>query len=244
MKPYRLKLVIAYDGAPFEGWQSQACGNTVQDHISRALETIAGAPVTLHGAGRTDAGVHALAQVAHADLSKLTPAGWIAALNGNLPPEIRILRATRAPADFHARFSATGKVYRYRIWNTRFLHPLEIGRAWHVPARMDLPRLTESAGMLEGRHDFRGFAANRGKPEENTTRTIASIRVRRAGDLVTLTFTGDGFLYKMVRLLTGSLVRVAVGREEPEWIARLLREGIKTSHCAPAHGLYLVRVLY
>jgi tRNA pseudouridine38-40 synthase len=248
MDSIRLKLVLAYDGRPFRGWQSQASRDAVQDHLEAAFARIVGHRVVVHGAGRTDAGVHALGQVAHADVPsrRLPLATWLAALNANLPPEIRILRATRAAPSFHARFDARGKLYTYRIWWGPFLHPLEIGRAWHVPGALDLAALRAVAGQLEGTHDFAAFAANRGKPEPDTTRTIYSIAIQRRGALVTLRFHGSGFLYKMVRLLTGTLVRCAQGRAEPDWVAGLLagKGASKTQFAAPAEGLYLTRVLY
>src|SRR6476646_884246 len=132
--PSRLKLIVAYDGAPFSGWQSQADRNGVQDHLERAFAQICSAPVRVHGAGRTDAGVHALAQCAHADLPerRYNADRWRSALNGVLPTSIRIMRCRFVSESFHARFSAKGKIYRYRIWNDEVLPPLESGRAWHV----------------------------------------------------------------------------------------------------------------
>jgi tRNA pseudouridine38-40 synthase len=246
----RLKLVIAYDGRPFNGWQSQTGGGGIQDHIEAAAEKIAGVPVRLHGSGRTDAGVHALGQVAHFDVALPThpPDRWQIALNANLPPEIRVLRVARARGGregFHARFSATGKRYVYRVWNDRFLHPMEIGRAWLVPHELDFDALREGTRLLTGRHDFAGFAANRGTLEKDTVRTIHDIRISRRGPLVTLTFEGDGFLYKMVRLLTGSLIRIAQGRGDTAWLRSILDSvAQKTQFAAPAEGLFLARVFY
>lgn len=251
----RLRLLVAYDGRPFRGWQSQAGGGAVQDFLEKAVGEFCGpGRIVVHGAGRTDAGVHALGQVAHADVPAAVfarfAAGdqWPAALNAHLPPEIRVLRAGRARApDWHARFTATGKVYRYRIWNAPARHPLEIGRAWHLPGALDVARLTAAAGMFVGRHDFAGFAASRGRPERDTIRTIHRVAVRRgAGGLVTLEFAGDGFLYRMVRLLTGTLVRVGQGRMEEAALRDLLARpgGRRSSFAAPAEGLYLVRVSY
>src|ERR1700731_95690 len=123
----RLKLVVAYDGTRFAGWQSQTHGNAVQDHLERALQRVNGASVRVHGAGRTDAGVHALGQCAHVDVTneRLTPSRWIIALNANLPPQVRVLRCQRVTQNFHARYSAVGKVYRYRIWSGPVLPPLD-----------------------------------------------------------------------------------------------------------------------
>ncbi len=241
--PTRLKLIIAYDGSPFLGWQSQRGGNTVQDHLEKAFAAICGKRVAVHGAGRTDAGVHAVAQCAHADVERPLD-DWPRALNGHLPREIRVLKCSRAPAGFHARFSATGKVYRYRIWNHDFPSPFELGRAWHIPGDLDMEALHAAAAKLIGTHDFASFAANRGKPDENTVRTIYDIAINARGPVLTLSFKGDGFLYKMVRLITGSLIRCAQGRADREWIEKLLARETKTSFAAPAHGLYLEKVLY
>jgi len=242
----RLKLIIAYDGRPFLGWQSQAGGNTVQDHLETAFARICGRRIVIHGSGRTDAGVHALAQCAHADAEhpRFAPGDWIPALNAHLPQEIRVLKCSRATPGFHARFSAKGKIYTYRIWNRPIHSPFERGRAWHLPDALDIKQLKLSAAQLVGTHDYAAFAANRGKPDENTLRTVRRINVSQRGALITLTFEGDGFLYKMVRLMTGTLVRCAQHRAEPGWIDDLLARKTKTCFAAPAEGLYLVRVLY
>ncbi|SRR6266487_909342 len=244
----RLKLTVAYDGSQFGGWQSQSHRNTIQDHLERAFERVGGKPVRIHGAGRTDAGVHALAQCAHVDLANesLSAASWISALNSLLPPTIRVLRCRYVPRHFHARFSAKGKIYRYRIWSAAILPPLEYGRAWHVTAPLDFEVLKAGANYFVGRHDFAGFAANRGRPENNTVRTIHSVQVRRNGPRVTIEFGGDGFLYKMVRLIVGSLVRCALGKLPIDEIADRLASGRtgQARFAAPAEGLFLVRVRY
>ena len=249
MKVRRIKLLLAYDGHLFSGWQSQAEGTGIQDHIEAALAKIVGAPVRIHGSGRTDAGVHALGQVAHFEEpeQKHTTARWQTALNANLPPEIRILRVTRMPGGkegFHARYSAKGKRYIYRIWNERYLHPMEIGRAWLVPYPLNLATLRAAASVLVGKHDFAGFAANRGEAEKDTVRSVSGIRIAKRGPLVTLAFEGEGFLYKMVRLLTGSLVRVAQGRGDIAWLQSILSAEKKTSYSAPPDGLFLAKVFY
>jgi tRNA pseudouridine38-40 synthase len=239
----RLRLVIAYEGGGFKGWQSQAGGGTVQDHLEAAFATLCGERIVVHGAGRTDAGVHALGQCAHVDVSR--EMDWITALNGNLPRAIRVLRCTRAAKDFHARFSAKGKIYTYRIWNGPILSPFELGRAWHVAGPLDMDLIRTAARMLEGRHDFQPFAANRGKPDKDTTRTIYSVAVQKKGPLVTLRFHGNGFLYKMVRLMTGALVKTGQGRAPADSIATYLAgDAGKCSYAAPAEGLYLTRVIY
>ena len=248
MPDLRLKILIAYDGRKFRGWQSQATRDGVQDFLEKALAQIVGTRVVVHGSGRTDAGVHALGQVAHIDVprDRVPLAKWATALNACLPHEIRVLRATRAKPKFHARFDASGKIYTYRIWADPIFHPMDIGRAWFMPVPMDATLLNETAQLLTGTHDFASFAANRRQPERGTVRTINSIRVVKRGSLIALRFEGGGFLYKMVRLLTGTLVRVAQGRLEPAFIRQLLAEPgkRKTNYAAPAEGLYLTRVLY
>jgi tRNA pseudouridine38-40 synthase len=243
----RLKLIVAYDGAPFAGWQSQSHRNTVQDHLERAFERVIGEGVRVHGAGRTDAGVHAFAQCAHVDVSKFLPVDrWIRALTALLPPAIRVLRCRYVSPDFHARLSAKGKIYRYRIWTAPILPPFEYRRACHIAQPLDLKTLKSAAKHFIGTHDFATFAANRGKPEPSTIRTINSVRVRQKGPCVTIEFDGNGFLYKMVRLMVGALVKCALGKMRIEEITSRLHSSKVGSgrFAAPAEGLYLVRVRY
>jgi tRNA pseudouridine38-40 synthase len=244
----RLKFVIAYDGAPFAGWQSQSHHNTIQDHVERAFQRVFGKPVHVHGAGRTDARVHALAQCAHVDLpdNRLSAARCTDALNALLPPTIRVLRCQYVSNDFHARLSARGKLYSYRIWSAPVLPPFEYCRAWHIVRPVDLDILKRAAKQFVGSHDFAGFAANRGQLEKNTVRTIYSVRVRTKGPCVIIEFDGDGFLYKMVRLMVGSLVKCALGKMSIEDVTVRLDSGEKRGarFAAPAEGLYLVRVRY
>ena len=244
----RLRLLVAYDGTPFAGWQSQSHRNTIQDHVERAFERVLGKPVRAHGAGRTDAGVHALAQCAHVDLpnDRLSAARWAEALNALLPPTIRVLRCQYVSNDFHARLSAKRKIYRYRIWLAPVLPPFEYRRAWHIPRPIDLKILKRAARQFAGTHDFAAFAANRGKQESNTVRTIHSLRIQQKGPCVTIEFDGDGFLYKMVRLIVGSLVKCALGKMRVEDVTTRLNAGEVGSarFAAPAEGLCLVRVRY
>jgi tRNA pseudouridine38-40 synthase len=244
----RLKLIVAYDGGPFAGWQSQRHGNTIQDNLERAFARVSSERVRVHGAGRTDAGVHAIAQCAHVDLkqARLPAARWPAALNAFLPPTIRVLRCRFVLEKFHARYSAKRKIYRYRIWAGPVLPPYELNRAWHIAAPLDLERLRTAAIKFVGMHDFAGFAANRGKLEANTIRTIRSVRVRRKGALIEIDFEADGFLYKMARLMVGAIVDVALGKTEREELSKLLRLPRHNSarFAAPAAGLFLIRVRY
>lgn len=243
----RLKLLVAYDGSAFCGWQSQSGGGSVQDRLEAVISEIAGQKVIVHGAGRTDAGVHALGQCCHIDLpnQRLGPGGWLRALNGNLPPELRVLSARPTAKNFHARFSAKAKIYRYRIACGPILRPLEVGRAWHVPRGPDLPSLRKMAAHFVGTHDFAAFSANRGSQPQSTLRTLRKISVTQVGDIRSITFCGDGFLYKMVRMLTAALVRAALGLEESSRLVDRLHKGEpRWTHVAPACGLTLMRVLY
>ena len=248
--PTRLKFIVAYDGAPFAGWQSQLHGNTIQDQLERAFATVTREPTRVHGAGRTDAGVHALAQCAHIELPErtLTPEQWVAALNTSLPAAIRVQRCQYMGPRFHARFSAKGKTYRYRIWNDRLLPPHEHGRAWWVADALDFDLLAREAQDFVGYHDFASFTANRGTPNEDTFRTITAVKVTHRRRCVAVEVAGDGFLYKMVRLMVGALVRVGRKQDPVDAISvRLQRSELISSNArsvAPAGGLFLIRVRY
>jgi tRNA pseudouridine38-40 synthase len=242
----RLLLTIAYDGGPYAGWQSQAAGDAVQDFVEEAFRRIAPRRVPVHGAGRTDSGVHALGQCAHADVpGGMSPGDWQRALNANLPPLIRVVGLREVPPEFHARFSAKGKVYRYLIRNRAVLPPHEFGRVWHLPQALDLGALRLAANVFIGHHDFTAFSVNRGKAVLDTARTVRQIALSSRSGLVKVTFEGDGFLYKMVRMLTAAMVRVARRREDLGALRQRLEQGApKWNHVAPAGGLYLVKVLY
>ncbi len=244
----RLKLIIAYDGSGFSGWQSQAHSDTIQDRVEAAFARVLGKKLRVHGAGRTDAGVHALGQCAHLDLppTRLAPAVIASAVNASLPPQIRILSCRFVEKTFHARFSSRGKVYRYRLATTPVLSPFELGRAWHVTGPLDDRSLRDCAQLFVGRHDFSGFAANRGHPVTTTTRTIRKVRLRRTSSITVIEIEGDGFLYKMVRLMVGAIVQCAQGKRNIGEVRERLRGGgtERTRLVAPAGGLTLVRVTY
>jgi tRNA pseudouridine38-40 synthase len=176
----------------------------------------------------------------------LSPTRWTDALNALLPPAIRVMRCQYVSNDFHARLSAKGKIYRYRIWSAPVLPPFENGRAWHVPHSLDLKLLRAAAKRFVGTRDFAGFAANRGKPERTTIRTIYSVRIRQKGSCVTIEFDGNGFLYKMVRLIVGSLVKCGLGKMRIDDVVARLDSGKigPARFAAPAEGLFLVRVRY
>jgi tRNA pseudouridine38-40 synthase len=250
----RLKLTIAYDGRNYNGWQSQPCGNTVQDHIHNALREIAKHAIGIHGSGRTDTGVHALGQIAHFDApaqTRMHPDNWVAALNSKLPANIRIMACTAVAPDFHARFSATGKIYHYDICTDGVLPPHAAGLAWHLPRPFDAGLLAAALSRACGRHDFHAFAAYRGNETAamDYHRTLHTAALTNLAYGYRITYAGDGFLYKMARLLTGAAVKVAQGKLGPAAFTALLDQGPGLPHgksplCAPADGLYLQQVLY
>jgi tRNA pseudouridine38-40 synthase len=245
------KITVAYDGGPFLGWQRQAGGTTVQGLIEDALRDLDDRDVSVAGAGRTDAGVHALGQVASFMLVRddVTPEVVVRLLNAKLPPEIRVRAAEQAPASFHARFSATSKRYRYRLWNAGVSDPFERAYAWHVFGALDVPAMAEAARYVAGRHDFAAFeTAGAGGPTARVIRCSAVID-HRGGDgagLVTYEIEGNGFLRHMVRAIVGTLVEVGRGRKPPEWMRDVIasRDRAQAGRNAPAHGLFLVSVDY
>jgi len=243
----KLRLTVAYDGGRFSGWQSQPGGDAVQDALERAFAALCPGRVVIHGAGRTDAGVHAEGQSAHVEVpdGRLPLGSWLPAVNAHLPEGVRVMALRRVPPAFHARFDATGKEYRYTVWNGPVLPPLLLGRAWHVPWNIDGGRLRDACAELTGTHDFAAFSARRSKDPVSTVRTLTSLRVSSAGPLIRLVFRGPGFLYKMVRILAAAAVRCACGKMElADLRQRLAAGGPRLNHVAPAGGLCLVRVSY
>lgn len=250
----RLLFTCAYDGYSYCGWQSQRGGESVQDTIETAMARILKHPLRIAASGRTDAGVHAHAQCFHADIPaecRMSPDNWQAALNAHLPASIRINQVEAVGDAFHARFDAVGKEYEYLISRAPVLTPFLHGRAWHIPQSFDAALLEAALHVYEGEHDFRRFAANRGTEPENPPadfyiRTIYSTRMQAEGDMLRLCFHGNGFMYRMVRLLVGTAHQVARGRMSIDALAAMLQnpQGEKTRYCAPAAGLYLNRVFY
>ncbi len=250
MEKLKFKLVIAYDGTAYQGWQVQKIGTGVQEKIETVLARYFPSSPQLHSSSRTDTGVHALGMVAHFEVPraevKIPVARLAIALNAFLPDDIRVLEATRTAADFHARFDAGGKQYRYFIWNHHAMNPLLIGRAWHVPRKLDPAKMRAAAKLFVGKHDFKSFAANHPYEMESTVRTLFRCDVKKSGKMFTITIEGDGFLYKMCRGIAGTLVQLGYGRFT---MAEVKAMFAKTNRCAagmsaPAHGLVLWKVFY
>jgi len=229
------------------GWQRQGAGESIQGLIEQALSTIDGRAVTLHGAGRTDAGVHAVGQVATARLtSPIEDWQLVRALNAHLPTAIRVTDVTTVPDDFHARFSATGKTYEYRIWNGRTMPPFIRQYAWHIIEPLNLPLMQEASQAIPGEHDFAAFRSARSL-NHTTVREITAASWRKEGEH-TLVFeiAGKGFLRYMVRSLVGTVVEIGRGQRPPGDMARLLAspDRAQAGRTAPARGLFLMKVDY
>jgi len=241
------KLTIAYRGTGFSGWQRQASKRTVQGCIEDALEKIWGLKISLQGSGRTDTGVHALGQVASFNARRLHTATVLRrALNANLPRDVRIVKCRLVSPAFHARFDATGKTYRYLIWNHLVQDPFTLDTHWHVPRSLDLPAMRRATRLLLGRHDFSSFTSNPGYERESTVRTMRRVSVARNGAVVAFHFTAEGYLYRMVRNLVGALAKVGLGKITVDDFGKILRarSRSKAPATAPACGLYLMNVTY
>lgn len=257
-------MTLAYDGSGFVGWQRQADGTSVQGLLEAALARIEGAPVTLVGAGRTDAGVHASGQVASVELTAtIDPPTLVRALNAVLPPEIRVIGVGEVPSSFHARYSAVSKTYRYQIVNGPVATPFEWRYAWHVSERLDVERMRTAATLFDGEHDFAAFRAT-GSAVKTSVRRVCASRFFRAtpdaggatwcswggelagADRLVYEVTASGFLRHMVRAMVGTLVEIGAGRREPGSIEKALRSGRRedAGPTAPACGLWLVGVSY
>ena len=249
-KSLKFKLTIAYDGARYEGWQVQKTGLGVQQVIEDAMARLFPHASRLHGSSRTDTGVHALGLVAHVEIPraefKMSVAKLRLALNAHLPEDIRIVSAQRCPAEFHARFQARGKQYRYFVWNHPAMNPLLRHTAWHMPRKLDFAAMRQAAPAFVGRHDFRSFAAHRNYQAENTVRTLTRCQIQRRGPLLTFIIEGEGFLYKMCRAIVGTLVQVGQGKFAPEDLRHVLAHQDRrvAGMTAPAHGLVLWKVFY
>jgi tRNA pseudouridine38-40 synthase len=262
--PRTLKIVLAYDGTDLVGWQRQPAGVSVQALLEDALSAIEGRPVAVVGAGRTDAGVHALGQVASCRIDHTLPAAQLTtALNAMLPGDVRVLEVTDADEAFHARYSARLKTYRYLLLNGAVASPFERRYVWLVSQRLDVAAMAAGARLLEGEHDFAALRAA-GSATKTTTRRLTAAAVDEAasaevvggslalqnvgcaGRVIVFEFTGTGFLRHMVRNAVGTLVYIGLGKREPAWMADVLASGdrAQAGPTAPAHGLFLVGVDY
>ena len=246
------RLTIQYDGTEFSGWQIQEGRRTVQGELARALSLLEGGEVVVHGAGRTDAGVHAEAQVASARLSReFEPERLAAALNGNLGRDVRVIEARAAPEEFHARFDARGKTYCYRVFNERHSSPFWSRYALHEARTLDLGAMRDAARLFVGRHDWTAFSAAQSdvktRVREVTALEISEHHSARArGRLVSMSVSAEGFLRYMVRTFAGALLAVGRGEADAETVARAVETGERPHvfATAPAHGLSLVEVRF
>ncbi len=241
------KLTIAYRGTAFSGWQCQPGKRTVQECLETALEKLWGTKISLQGSGRTDTGVHAFGQVASFNAPRQHNAVvLLRALNANLPPDVRVVKARLVSPAFHARFDAIGKTYRYLILNHLVQDPFTLDTHWHVPRPINLPAMRRAARMLLGRHDFASFTSNPGYERESTVRTMTRASIARDGSVLSFHFTAEGYLYRMVRNLVGALNQVGLGKITVDDFGRILKARSRSAApaTAPACGLYLMSVRY
>lgn len=241
------RMTLCYDGSRYNGWQRQGnTHNTIQEKLETALGAILGQPVEITGSGRTDAGVHARAQTAsfRAKTNRTTDA-LLEALRARLPGDIGVLDLTEAPPRFHARLSCVGKTYVYRVWNSAAPNVFERKYVYALPQPLDLAAMRRAAAALCGTHDYTSFCANR-RMKKSAVRTVERIDVDRLGDEVRLTFSGDGFLYHMVRILTGTLLEVGLGEREAAEMPQILaaKDRAAAGKSAPAQGLILWETRY
>ncbi len=242
----RILLTLSYDGTAYAGWQRQLNAVSVQQRVEEALRALTGEPVAVTGASRTDAGVHALGQCAHFDTKSRIPADRFPyALNACLPPDIRALEGREVDGRFHARFDAKGKQYVYRIHNAPHASALYRNLTAHVPVPLAVSAMREALPALLGTHDFSAFQAS-GGTAKTTLRTLTRAELAQDGDEITLTVTGNAFLYNMVRIIAGTIIEVGKGKLSGDCFRRALTDGDRLSlgPTAPACGLELTRVYY
>ncbi len=242
----RVRLIVEYEGTNYSGWQRQKNGLSVQQALEEAFERASGERVSITGAGRTDAGVHALAQVAHLDTFCTIPPDKISyAMNRLLPHDIRVKRSEQAEDDFHARFNACGKTYRYTIYNAPHPSALYRNLSCHISGSLDIEAMRSAAAALIGEHDFASFCAA-GSEVKDTVRTIRSLTITEEPPFIHIDVTGSGFLYHMVRIIAGTLIDIGLKRIPPERTGEILdkKDRNAASATAPAQGLTMVAVYY
>ena len=242
-----LKIIIEYDGTDYHGWQCQANLPTVQKTIEDAIRKITRENVKITGSGRTDAGVHAIGQVANFFIeTQMDPETLQKALNSTLPRDISIIKTQEVPEGFHAQFSSRSKVYEYRIFNRPHPPALQRNRVWHIQEKLDTKKMREAAAYLEGTHDFSVFATA-DITVKTTVRTVKRVHVRKTREgIILIEIEADGFLKRMVRMITGTLVQTGRGKLTPQGFGQILAEGQKTKNVftAPPSGLFLKKVIY
>ncbi|MFI3169631.1 MAG: tRNA pseudouridine(38-40) synthase TruA [Faecalibacterium sp.] len=242
-----IKLTIQYDGTRYNGWQNQKnTANTIQTKLETVLSRMANAPIALAASGRTDAGVHASGQIANFKTNTThTCAEVIAYANEYLPADIAVIDAEEVDERFHSRLHALGKTYVYRIWNSSVPNVFERQYLHTVTTPLNLALMRQAAALLTGTHDFQSFCATKAG-KKSTVRTLSSIEIEVIGSEVRLTFTGDGFLYHMVRILVGTLIEIGLGKRQASELPNILvaKERSKAGHLAPAQGLCLTQVFY
>jgi tRNA pseudouridine38-40 synthase len=243
-----IKLILEYDGTNYHGWQSQAGSGrpTIQEVLEQALKTLTKETLKTVSSGRTDAGVHALGHVANFRSESSIPAeAWAPALNHILPNDIRVIYSEEAPEDFHARFSALGKIYSYRILNRKEPSALYRNYSWHVNKRLNLKTMRSAAACLVGEHDFSAFRSS-GCGAKSPVRTLKTLTIKKSGEFVVINIEADAFLMHMARNIVGTLVEVGLKRRSVEDVKRIFLSGDRSAagRSAPSCGLHLLKVFY
>lgn len=248
-KMRNFRIIVQYEGTRYQGWQRQdSTGNTIQGKLEMILAKMAGLDfVQVDGSGRTDAGVHARGQVANFKIDTALSAEEVMDyLNYYLPEDIGVISIQEVPERFHSRLNAKGKTYCYRIWNSTLPCVFERRYVYEVPERLDLDAMRAAASCFVGKHDFKAFTSNK-KSRKSTVRTIDAIQMEKVGNELVMTYSGDGFLYHMVRILTGTLIEVGLGQRSPASVGALLEKNASremSGALVPAKGLCLVEVRY
>lgn len=242
-----IKVILQYEGTRYQGWQKQdSTGNTIQGKLEALLTRMCGKKVEVNGSGRTDSGVHALGQVANFRIeTDKTPKEIMDYMNAYLPEDIAVIQAEEAPERFHSRLNAKGKTYCYRVLNSEVPHIFDRRYVYVLPDTLDMDAMRRAADALCGTHDYRAFTSNK-KSKKSTVRTVDSIDMERIGDEIRFTFKGNGFLYHMVRIMTGTLLEVGMHKRDAEQMEWLLVKGTRedAGFLVPALGLTLVEVRY